>query len=344
MFQPQAANDHATEPGAPLRKNPGRADLPAIDPNLRAGAKLALARQIRGLTLDQVAERTRVRRDYLEALEMMNVKLLPGRAYALAYLRSYATVLGLEPEALLAQFQVESALTREDAKAQLRNPESKPRHERPWLAAVAIAALAVGFLGWRAWEDRDRDPRLQTAERSAPAPAPEPVLLPREPEPAVAPAPGEAAAVPAAAAAVVVELKALAPAWLEVRGPDGTIFLSRTLQPGDRYRPDIGAGWTVHARDGAAFEVSLDGRVVGLLGEAQAPVLGRKVDTLAENYAVAPSSAAPAAAGGPAAAAPKPASAAPAPAPAAQAPPEAAPATAPEPEILPPAASGVPAG
>ena len=264
MFQPGASQDAATSTASPQVK-PLR-PTPVVDESLRAGAKLAQAREILGLTLDEIAERTRVRRDYLEALEAMNLKLLPGRAYTLAYLKSYAQALNLDPAPIVKQFQEESALAREDVREQLRNPESKPRQERPWLLAVVIGFVAIGFIAWQALRDTTPDPRLQTAG-SAAAPA----------------APRAAPTAPAQQAplATVVELRARAAAWLEVRGPDGTIFLSRDLAPGDRYRPDVGAGWPIHARDGAAFEVWVDGQFSGPLGIAGSPVLGRHVDVLA---------------------------------------------------------------
>src|SRR5690606_22427061 len=93
-----------------------------LDPNWRAGRKLAEARRQRGLSLDEVADRIRVRREFLEALEEMNVKLLPGKAYALAFLRSYARELGIPEKSIVDQFQDECALTREDAQRQIRNP------------------------------------------------------------------------------------------------------------------------------------------------------------------------------------------------------------------------------
>jgi transcriptional regulator with XRE-family HTH domain len=308
MFQPSGSKEEAVEGGEAGRKPKLAPEAPAVDPRLRAGAKLAQAREIKGLSLDEIAAKIHVRRDYLEALEAMNVKLLPGKAYALAYLKSYAKLLGLDSEALIRQFQLESALSREDAQPQLRNPESKPGRERPWLAALVIALVVTGFLGWRAWETRTSDPRLQTADASAPA------------TPATT-AQSDAANAPAPEApSAVIEVKALQQAWLEVRGPDGTIFLSRTLKPGDRYRPEVGAGWTLHARDGGAFEVSLDGAPIGLLGEAGAPVLGRRVDTLASSVSLVQTPHQPAAAAhaptaaGLAAKPPTPATAAPAPA------------------------------
>lgn len=272
MLQPGGSNDTSLETGSAARKAERLA--PVVDESLRAGAKLAQARQMLGLTLDEIADRTKVRRDYLEAIEAMNVKFLPGRAYTIPYVKSYAQLVGLDPQALLSQFLRESALTREDAQPQLRNPESKPRRERPWMMALVVAFAAAGFLGWQAVRDRTTETKTvaaqQTTPRAAPAAPPE-ATTPIVAEP-VAPA----------GVAPVIELTATEPAWLEVRGPEGTIFLSRDLKPGDRYRPDVGVGWTLHAKDGGAFAVTIDGRPVGLLGDKGSPVLGRHVDSMAE--------------------------------------------------------------
>lgn len=277
MLQSPSSPDSAepgrtSEPTAQTRAAVAEAQL-GLDPDLRAGEKLARARIHLGLSIEQVSDRLRVRRDYLEALEQMNIKLLPGRAYTIAYLRSYAAHLGLDPAAVVAQFQRESALTREDVNPQLRNPESKPRRERPWMAALAIAAAIAGFMAWRAYEDMSRATRpvrdTQTAEAPPAAERPGPSAeTPLEP-----PAP--------TLTRVVVELRAITPAWLEVRGPDGTIFFTRAMQPGEGYRPDVGAGWTIHTKDGGAFELLVDGVSRGPLGDAGSPVLGRRVDAIA---------------------------------------------------------------
>lgn len=234
---------------------------PTLDPAWRAGRKLSEARRQMGLSLDQVADRIRVRREFLEALEDMNVKLLPGKAYALAFLRSYARELGMDDKAIVDQFQDECALTREDVQKQIRNPSSKPHRERPWLAAAALVVLAAGFVGWRALSQGSE-------EQAAEAPA--------------VTQPGTIGAPSAASAATtrVVEIRAIAPAWLEARGPDGTVFLSRTLQAGDVYRPDPSPGWTLHARDGGMFELYVNGAAAGLLGTAGMPVLGRSIDEI----------------------------------------------------------------
>ncbi|MGD9965333.1 MAG: helix-turn-helix domain-containing protein [Hyphomonadaceae bacterium] len=220
------------------------------------------ARQQRGWTVEEVADRIRVRKEFLEALEDMNVKLLPGKAYALAFLRSYARELGLEEKAIVEQFQDECALSREDPTKPIRNPKSKPRQRPPWAAAAFIVLVAAGFVGWRALNSQ-----VSTeAEQVAPA-------QPAQNQ-------GVTRASTRASQARVVEIRALTDGWLETRGPDGTVFLSRTLRAGDVYRPDPSPGWTLHARDGGAFELYVNGVSAGLLGTAGMPVLGRQIDEI----------------------------------------------------------------
>jgi transcriptional regulator with XRE-family HTH domain len=252
----------------PLDARPQPKQAPAsaldLDPAWRAGRKLAEARRQRGWSLDEIAERIRVRREFLEALEDMNVKLLPGKAYALAFLRSYARELGVDEKAIVDQFQDECALTRDEPTLQPRTSR-RPRKERPWAIAAGLVVVAALFVGWRALELRSNGDR--PAEQAATT-----ATAPMVARPQTSPVASEETR--------VVEIRALSEAWLEARGPDGTVFLSRNLQPGDVYRPDPSPGWTLHARDGGAFELYVNGASAGLLGTPGMPVLGRKIDEI----------------------------------------------------------------
>ncbi len=261
MLQPnpdQPLSDAEQSTARPVAVEP---HAPALDPNWRAGRKLAEARRQRGWSLDQVAERIRIRREFLEALEDMNVKLLPGKAYALAFLRSYARELGIDERAIVDQFQDECALSREDARKPIRNPSSKPHRERPWLAAAVLLTLAAGFVGWRAMQlGAGGDAVIDAPTTNSAGPQGAQIVAPER---------------------RVVEVRALADGWLEARGPDGTVFLSQTLRAGEVYRPDASPGWTLHAQDGGAFEVFVDGVPAGPLGQPGMPVLGRGIDEIA---------------------------------------------------------------
>nr|WP_054694717.1 RodZ domain-containing protein [Syntrophomonas palmitatica] len=70
------------------------------------GDKLKTAREILGYSLDYVEEETKIRRYYLEALEMENFSVLPPRVYASGFVKKYARFLHLDERALTEEFQI----------------------------------------------------------------------------------------------------------------------------------------------------------------------------------------------------------------------------------------------
>jgi hypothetical protein len=68
------------------------------EPQPRLGEWLREARQRKGLTFTEIERTTRINRHYLEALETEHFDVLPAPVYARGFLRSYARMLGLDPE------------------------------------------------------------------------------------------------------------------------------------------------------------------------------------------------------------------------------------------------------
>ena len=64
-----------------------------------------------------------------------------------------------------------------------------------------------------------------------------------------------------------VVLRLRQPARILVQGPDGTLFINRTLKAGDSYRVPNFVGVTLTTSNAGAVEIYLDGTVVGLAGE-----------------------------------------------------------------------------
>jgi cytoskeleton protein RodZ len=122
------------------------------------GQVLQEAREAQGLSLADVEARTKIAASVLEALETGDSSRLPHPAYARGFLRSYATILGLDPAPLLARFaqaypipqELEEAPEERAAQIRVtvRGPGSEPFGPWPmWLAGgVALIVLAVG--GW----------------------------------------------------------------------------------------------------------------------------------------------------------------------------------------------------
>jgi len=66
---------------------------------------LASVRQRRGLTLEQIAQSTRIAPAYLQAIETEEFAKLPGGVYATSYIRQYARAIGFSETELLQHYQ-----------------------------------------------------------------------------------------------------------------------------------------------------------------------------------------------------------------------------------------------
>src|ERR687892_554109 len=62
------------------------------------GEFLRRERELRYISLDDVAEHTKISRRYLEAIEEGQYDRLPGETFVRGFIRSYAQSVGLDPE------------------------------------------------------------------------------------------------------------------------------------------------------------------------------------------------------------------------------------------------------
>ena len=114
----------------------------------RAGADLRAARERLGWPIEDVAAALRIRQPHLDALEEGRIDLLPGNAYALGFLRTYAKALGLDPDEIVRRFKAEaSEVTR---RTELVFPAPMPERGLPAGAVILLGVvLAIGaYAGW----------------------------------------------------------------------------------------------------------------------------------------------------------------------------------------------------
>src|SRR5690348_16578344 len=74
---------------------------------VKLGEKLIEERKKQGLSLDEIAKATKIRRSFLEAIEKGEYKKLPSSAYAQGFVKNYVAYLGLPEKELLALFRRE---------------------------------------------------------------------------------------------------------------------------------------------------------------------------------------------------------------------------------------------
>jgi len=234
----------------------------------RAGGDLRAARERVGWSLPDIASALRIRPHYLEALEAGRIAELPGNAYALGFLRTYASTLGLDPDEIVRRFRAEAGPV--NRKTELTFPVPVPERGVPAGAVVLLGVLlAIGaYAGWYRLSGEGRLPaesntqvpvRLAPLAEQAvppiplvvqapatvptPAPVESPAVLRAEapPVPTISPSSAAAAAVtpPPVAEAPSdhsrILLRANADAWVQVRDKTGPVLLNRILHAGDTW-------------------------------------------------------------------------------------------------------------
>lgn len=252
---------------------------PAPGEAVRIGDELREAREALGLTVPDMATRLRIRRAYLEALEEGRLSDLPGIAYAVGFVRSYATALGLGGDEMARRFR--DSTLRVAEKPKLVFPEPVAERGVP-AGAVMVAGMALMVGAYVAWFNlsgggqRTVDvvppvpPRLEQAAEQGRSQLPQIATAPRAADPgtlpvAALPPPGgigqagsstsaQAATVPAAPPPAPVATPTPPPvvppaAAAAIPGaPEGTRVVLRA-------RPNSGDGAWVQVRDARAGAV-----------------------------------------------------------------------------------------
>jgi len=281
------------ERGESASATPGDAPL--------AGDELRIARERLGIDLSHAAEVLRIRVAHLQALEEGRLSALPSPAYALGFLRTYATALGLDPEEMVRRFRAEAIDVGQ--KTELAFPTPVPERGLPTgaIALLSVVLLAGVYAGWYRLSGEGRLPAetvppiperlaplaeqaipplpvIRTAERPAPPP-PDQLALVEPPLPAPPTSPSSAAAAPVnplpAPPPTVTEpqpdqsrvlIRATSDAWLQVREKGGAILLNRVLKPGEVWAVPNRPGLVFTTGNAGGTELMLDGTALPSLG------------------------------------------------------------------------------
>jgi cytoskeleton protein RodZ len=173
------------------------------------GADLRGARERLGWQLEDVAAGLRIRYAFLLAIEEGRIDVLPGNAYAVGFLRTYATSLGLDPDEMTRRFRSEARDV--NRKPNLEFPAPVADRGIPAGAVVLLGVLlAIGaYVGWyhMSGERPGTVAVPEVPERLAPlaeAPKPPPATTAdaTPPPPAAPPSPVPAPLAPSFAAAL----------------------------------------------------------------------------------------------------------------------------------------------
>lgn len=200
---------------------------------MSVGASLKAARDEAGLTLADVAERTRIRQTVVEGIENDDFRLCGGDIYARGHVRSIARVLGVDPEPFVAEFDEAHAVTAPSA-AQVFESETTTRresHPLNWSAVmVAVLVLALGFLGYQVVTGAGGGQR-GTGTIAEPEPTPT-VTESVSVEPSPSTSSSEVAVIPTDVVTLKITAVSGAVSWVQVTDSKGRVRFTGNLSDG----------------------------------------------------------------------------------------------------------------
>lgn len=180
------------------------------------GETLRRERELRGVSLREIADSTKISARFLAAIEDDRVEILPGGVFRRSFVREYARALGLDPERVVADFVF--AHGGETAETPATPARSAPHHGAYVLAIFAL--VLVPLLALKVW-------RARSATEPGGAVPPSATVVQR-----VYPTPGPQAEEAPAPDGLALTLSAKERCWVSVRA-DGRIVLDRVLQAGE---------------------------------------------------------------------------------------------------------------
>lgn len=242
--------------------------------DMPVGEILRRARIHYGQSLPDIERALRIRASQIDAIEVGDVDRLPGRVYAIGFVRSYAEYLGLNGDKMVHLFK--NQYGRKTAAPALDFPVGASESKIPplWMVAASLAAaLCIAGLWWI----------MQTGDRVKVSEVPEvaevmshigsqagdvaygpyiPEGLNEQVEAAMAPEP----APPPPPEGIMLTISENS--WVEIKDQSGKALVSQVLKAGDQYTvPHDRPGLTISLGNAGGIELEVNGEVLRPLGE-----------------------------------------------------------------------------
>ena len=148
------------------------------------GQRMQREREMRGITLEEIATSTKIGTRSLRALEEEDFDKLPGGIFNKGFVRAYAKYLGIDEEQAVADYLTAAGEGEQPLPNAAVNPQpalatvGERSGGTNWLAMALIVLLAAGgFAGWRWYEKKKlaEEEAAQVLNTPAPAPVTQPV-------------------------------------------------------------------------------------------------------------------------------------------------------------------------
>lgn len=145
----------------------------AVAAELSCGSRLKAARESRGMSIADVAQRLKYAARQVQSIEQGKFDTLPGLTFQRGFVRGYAKLLGLDPTELVSRLDHEVGYNSGPTTTQLQQisytPATMPTHSRsgsawPWIFGMLIAIVGIGGYTLYEWEYPGHQPKPRSAQ------------------------------------------------------------------------------------------------------------------------------------------------------------------------------------
>jgi cytoskeleton protein RodZ len=230
------------------------------------GERLKRERELREVSIEELTKTTRISQRFVEALENEDWGKLPGGVFGRAFVRTIVRYLGLDEEALLAEYDVARGDTARTARP--LTPEERIPSPPAWVPIAAVLALIAAiaglfYVGRYAWHRYGRRAQQQSSGSGV---VHESLALPvSDAQPSRSERNSSSSPVAPAQAGLRLLLSTSAATRVRVVS-DGTVALDAELAAGETRHFSATQQFQVTAADSSAVLLELNGRAMPPLG------------------------------------------------------------------------------
>jgi len=252
--------------------------------NIEIGEALRRTRLHYGRSLTDIEKTLRIRASQLDAIEKGDIAALPGRVYAIGFVRSYAEHLGLDGAQAVQMFKAQYMDGQDKTDLTFPVPASETKTPAAWLVILCLVCASVAMLAWHYMNKEDRaafddigavPEDIQSHVKQDILNTLKPIVEPEKPVDDPSVSGGELKdnvenMNPEKPQQKGILLNILDSSWVEIKNGDGKIIVSNILEKGDQYFVPDSPGISMSLGNAGNVEIVVDGRALKPLGKVGA--------------------------------------------------------------------------
>lgn len=249
--------------GEPQQQTQAEPDLDHYT-DMSVGEILRKTREHYGQTIYDVEQNLNIRASQLHALEQENLDEIPGRVYAIGFVRAYSEYLGLDGDKMVHLFKAQTVGKR--VKPELHFPVATNDSNDPnihiVIASLTALILFIAYLSIfnAPAKNVNTIPPVPEDIKEKTIAMLEPLKdsVPDEPDPALLNDNDTKG----------MELRVTAESWVEIKKADGAVIVRQILKEGDVFIVPDEEMLTLSTGNAGGLVVYIDGKEIGALGRS----------------------------------------------------------------------------